>query len=105
MLLPLLISMPCLQGKKVILVGFPGGPICVEKHIPGFVQGVGVGTPCHLHQYMHTTQTHTPHLHAAQMGLLVQKGVDKVVCVTVDSPDKVLELASREALKHSKVSD
>ncbi|PNH00587.1 hypothetical protein TSOC_013586, partial [Tetrabaena socialis] len=25
------------RGKKVILVGFPGGPICVEQHIPGYI--------------------------------------------------------------------
>lgn len=29
-----------MQGKKVILVGFPGGPVCVEKHIPGYIAQV-----------------------------------------------------------------
>lgn len=29
-----------LQGQKTILVGFPGGKICTETHIPGYVQMV-----------------------------------------------------------------
>lgn len=32
------------QGQNVILVGFPGGPVCTEKHIPGYVAMVGL--PC-----------------------------------------------------------
>ena len=35
---------PCcgLQGKKIILVGFPGGSICTEKHIPSYIKLVGL---------------------------------------------------------------
>jgi hypothetical protein len=29
-----------MQGKKSILVGFPGGPVCVQQHIPGFIAQV-----------------------------------------------------------------
>lgn len=32
-----------LQGKKVVLVGFPGGPVCVEQHIPGYISLVRLG--------------------------------------------------------------
>jgi len=28
------------QGAKTLLVGFPGGKVCTEKHIPGYVAAV-----------------------------------------------------------------
>eukprot|EP00195_Chlamydomonas_chlamydogama_P003685 CAMPEP_0202915788 /NCGR_PEP_ID=MMETSP1392-20130828/66677_1 /ASSEMBLY_ACC=CAM_ASM_000868 /TAXON_ID=225041 /ORGANISM="Chlamydomonas chlamydogama, Strain SAG 11-48b" /LENGTH=218 /DNA_ID=CAMNT_0049607963 /DNA_START=61 /DNA_END=714 /DNA_ORIENTATION=+ len=64
------------KGKKVILVGFPGGPICTEKHLPGYVQ---------------------------LADQLSKKGVDKVVAVTVDSPENVSALSSKSNLQSSKV--
>ncbi|KAG2435333.1 hypothetical protein HXX76_007407 [Chlamydomonas incerta] len=64
------------RGKKVILVGFPGGPVCVEKHIPGYI---------------------------AQADKLATMGVDKVVCVTIDAPAAVAELAGRPTLQHPRV--
>lgn len=65
-----------LKGQRVILVGFPGGKVCVEKHIPGYVQAVDA---------------------------LSTRGVDKIVCVTPDEPAKVHQLAQSDALKSSKV--
>ncbi|KAG2482671.1 hypothetical protein HYH03_018408 [Edaphochlamys debaryana] len=62
------------KGKKVVLVGFPGGPVCVEKHIPGYI---------------------------AQVDKLASMGMDKVVCVTVDEPAKVAELAAKPSLSGS----
>ncbi|GIL53164.1 hypothetical protein Vafri_8847 [Volvox africanus] len=56
------------KGKKVVLVGFPGGPVCVEQHIPGYI---------------------------AQADKLGSMGVDKVLCVTVEDPAKVAELATK----------
>ena len=34
--LPLLLA----QGAKTLLVGFPGGKVCTEQHIPGYVAAV-----------------------------------------------------------------
>jgi hypothetical protein len=28
------------QGAKALLVGFPGGRVCTEQHIPGYVAAV-----------------------------------------------------------------
>lgn len=55
------------RGAKALLVGFPGGKVCTEKHIPGYVAAV-------------------PELRAA--------GVDKVVCVTVGDPAQVQKWAA-----------
>ena len=55
------------QGSKALLVGFPGGKVCTEAHIPGYVAAV-------------------PELKAA--------GVDKVVCVTVGDPEAVQKWAA-----------
>lgn len=55
------------QGHKALLVGFPGGKVCTEKHIPGYVEAI-------------------PDLKKA--------GVGKVVCVTVGDPEAVRKWAS-----------
>lgn len=34
------------QGKKVLLVGFPGGPVCEQKHLPGYMAAVSLATLC-----------------------------------------------------------
>jgi hypothetical protein len=31
-----------MQGAKALLVGFPGGKICSEQHVPGYLKAVGV---------------------------------------------------------------
>ncbi|GFR49490.1 hypothetical protein Agub_g11429 [Astrephomene gubernaculifera] len=59
------------KGKNVVLVGFPGGPVCVEQHIPGYI---------------------------AQSEKLGSMGVDKVLCVTVDLPEQVAGLAAKLGL-------
>ncbi|GLC33733.1 hypothetical protein PLESTB_000110000 [Pleodorina starrii] len=59
------------KGQKVVLVGFPGGPVCVEQHIPGYI---------------------------AQADKLGSMGVDKVICVTVDEPANVSKLAAKPEL-------
>lgn len=64
------------KGKNIILVGFPGGRVCTEKHIPGYVQ-------------------------LAEE--LAKRGVDKVVCVTTEDPAVVKELATRPSLQSPKV--
>ncbi|KAF8065441.1 hypothetical protein HT031_003042 [Scenedesmus sp. PABB004] len=53
---------------KTLLVGFPGGKICTEQHVPGYAQS------------------------AAE---LKAAGVDKVVCVTVAQPDGVQRWAAQ----------
>lgn len=65
-----------LKGRKVIVVGFPGGPICTEKHLPGYVQMADV---------------------------MASKGVDKVLAVTVDEPGAVKELSEKSNLKCTKM--
>ncbi|GFH11124.1 peroxiredoxin, type II, partial [Haematococcus lacustris] len=64
------------MGKKVMVVGFPGGKVCTEKHIPGYVQ---------------------------MTDMFERKGVDKVLCVTPMDPAAVQELASRPGLTSPKV--
>lgn len=64
------------RGKKVILVGFPGGPICTKEHIPGYISAVPV---------------------------LKKMGVDKVVFVTVADPEQVAGVASTSELQHPQV--
>ncbi|KAL6759726.1 peroxiredoxin type II [Haematococcus lacustris] len=64
------------KGKKVMVVGFPGGKVCTEKHIPGYVQ---------------------------MTDMFERKGVDKVLCVTPMDPAAVQELASRPGLTSPKV--
>jgi peroxiredoxin len=34
-------SLPHTQGKKVMMVGFPGGPVCMQKQIPAYIAMVG----------------------------------------------------------------
>ncbi|KAI8464571.1 MAG: Redoxin-domain-containing protein [Monoraphidium minutum] len=55
------------RGAKALLVGFPGGKVCTEQHIPGYIAAI-------------------PELKAA--------GVDKVVCITVGDPDTVRKWAA-----------
>lgn len=55
------------RGAKALLVGFPGGKVCTEQQIPGYIAAV-------------------PELKAA--------GVDKVVCVTVGDPEQVQKWAA-----------
>lgn len=50
------------KGSNVLLIGFPGGPICTEQHIPGYIE---------------------------LMSNLKQKGVEKVVCVSVGDPEEL----------------
>ncbi|MEW5297847.1 MAG: hypothetical protein WDW38_007025 [Sanguina aurantia] len=60
------------KGKKVILVGFPGGAICTETHVPGYIEN---------------------------MEMLKRKGVDSCLCVTVNTPDAVSGLSSKLKLQ------
>lgn len=64
------------KGLKVLLVGFPGGSVCTEKHIPG---------------YFSTVEQ------------LCRKGVDKVVCVSISQPGPLKEWATKNGFSHSKV--
>mmetsp|Transcript_28814 Transcript_28814/g.73481 ORF Transcript_28814/g.73481 Transcript_28814/m.73481 type:complete len:235 (-) Transcript_28814:447-1151(-) len=65
------------HGKKIILVGFPGGPVCTEQHIPGYVQ---------------------------MADTLAKKGVDKVVCITQDDPVLLEKLVQEKPqLRHPMV--
>ncbi|GAX81262.1 hypothetical protein CEUSTIGMA_g8694.t1 [Chlamydomonas eustigma] len=65
-----------LKGKRVILVGFPGGPVCTEKHLPSY-QKLGEELKAH--------------------------GVEKVLAVTVDTPEAVQALATKVAQQNSNV--
>lgn len=64
------------KGRKVIVVGFPGGSICTQKHIPGYVE---------------------------MTAALERKGVDHVLCITPDTPQAVQELAAQPQLISPKV--
>jgi len=64
------------KGKKIIVVGFPGGRVCTEQHIPS---------------YVNLTDE------------LTKRGVDKVLCVTPSTPDAIEELRAREDLRSPKV--
>jgi hypothetical protein len=33
---------PSLQNCKALLVGFPGGKVCTEQQLPGYVEAVSV---------------------------------------------------------------
>ncbi|KAF6259719.1 hypothetical protein COO60DRAFT_981245 [Scenedesmus sp. NREL 46B-D3] len=58
----------CLQTFKALLVGFPGGKICTQQHVPGYAQS------------------------AAE---LKAAGIDKVVAVTVAPPQEVARWAAQ----------
>eukprot|EP00798_Chlamydomonas_sp_ICE-L_P016614 gene16614-22857_t len=57
-----------MKGKRIILVGFPGGPVCTEKMLPGYVE---------MAEIMST------------------KGVDRIVAVTPAAPEVMDLLADR----------
>jgi hypothetical protein len=40
----LLLLLCLLQTFKTLLVGFPGGKICTEQHVPGYAQSVREAT-------------------------------------------------------------
>jgi hypothetical protein len=40
----LLLPLCLLQTFKTLLVGFPGGKICTEQHVPGYAQSVRQAT-------------------------------------------------------------
>lgn len=101
----------------------------MEKHIPGYVAqvcgegGVGEGTaqqhragdPGNLQSAVCTPSANRvapltaavpsndkyDHAQAEKLGTM---GVDKVVCVTVDEPSKVAELAAKDTLRSAKAS-
>jgi len=59
------------KGSKTLLVGFPGGKICTEQHLPGYAKSIS-------------------ELKAA--------GVDKVVAVTVSDPTELQQWAAQQGL-------
>ena len=65
-----------LGGKRVLLVGYPGGPVCTDRHIPNYI---------------------------AMSEQLRKEGVEKIVAVTVDSPEAVLAHSSKHHLRGSMV--
>ena len=65
-----------LGGKKVLIVGYPGGPICTDKHIPNYI---------------------------SMSEQLRKEGVEKIVAVTVDSPEAVKAHSSKHHLEGSMV--
>jgi len=65
--LPPLTVSDVFKGHKALLVGFPGGKVCTERHLPGY---------------------------RAAAEELKRAGVKKVVCVTVADPLRVAEWAA-----------
>lgn len=65
-----------LGGKKVLIVGYPGGPVRSDKHIPNYI---------------------------AMSEQLRKEGVEKIVAVTVDSPEAVKAHSSKHHLTGSMV--
>jgi len=60
------------KGKKVLLVGFPGGPVCEQQHVPGYVK---------------------------MADALAKEGVDQVALVSVAEPAALRAWAEKQGLK------